>query len=248
MVSREEVLQYLPGFKDRCRVVNWGQSTDIIGSEIIEAHDRFAYQYDNIYPLFNTGDIYTTCQRLWDFCKYELRYTKEEKSEQSVKNPTAILQSGEKIDCKHYSLFIGGVLDAIKRNNRVNWTWFYRLVSEREDQQIGHIFPVVLTGGREIWIDPVMSGFNEKSNWTYYEDIAPMPVYEISGLDGSDKPKFAVVDKIAAEQAFLKSVNLNLFGYKDILLSDSSILFGAVKNWYDANGYNFNQLLLILNA
>lgn len=75
-----------------------------------------------------------------------------------------------------------------------------------------------------------------------------MPVYSISGIDQPDVSGTVEVDKQAAESNFLVMVNRNDFSLKTLLNSDHDILYGPVRQWYTGNGYDFNQLILILNG
>lgn len=175
-VSKNKVLGYLPVFKNDIQLVTWKQSTSRIADEIIKTHDRYEAQYDEVYHFFDTGDLYTTCEELWNFCKYNLKYTIEGEEEQSVKSPAAILTAGQKVDCKHYSLFIAGVLDAMKYNEGDDWDVYYRFAGY-SGKSIEHVFVVVKDSDREIWIDPVLSSFNQRKQPVYYKDYKAS-VYE----------------------------------------------------------------------
>lgn len=251
MVSKKEVLALLPPFKNEKKLVTWRQSTNALVNEIVKTHEKYETDYDLIYQLFDTGDIYDTCAGLWNFCKYNLKYTIEGEDEQTVKSPTAILQSGEKIDCKHYSLFIAGVLDAIKQNMGDGWDWCYRFASYNGTKHIEHVFVVVFdpVTKKEIWIDPVLSGFNQHKQPSYYIDKY-MALYSISGItDLLDSDAVtATVSKQNAFSNFLVLVNLNAMGYKTLLLNNPDITYGALRKYFIDNNFDFNQLLLILNS
>jgi hypothetical protein len=258
MVTKKQLLAVLPPFNNKIQIASWGQSVKSIIREVLKGHEMYETDYDAIYPYFDTGEIYSTCRGLWDFCKYNLKYTIETDQEQSIKSPTAILQPGAKVDCKHYSLFIGGVLDAIKTNESENWDWCYRFVSDEPDKIIGHVFIVVFTSNGEINIDPVLSTFDAKRKWTNVKDeFIEMPVFSISGLKKKVgaygitpevmQPTVIDVDKLSAEQNFLILVNANLFALKTLLKSDSDILYNKVRPWYTAQGYDFEHLLRIIN-
>lgn len=250
MTGKDELIDLLPKFKNRVRVATWGQNVKAILNEVTKAHQEYETDYDLIYPFFDTGNLYSTCKGLWEFCKYNLKYSIEGEDEQSVKSPAAILQPGQKIDCKHYALFIAGVLDAIKQNEGDEFEWFYRFVSDKPDKIIGHVFVVAVElGGTEYDIDPVLSSFNEKCNWTKIKDALVMPVYSISGIKKSvgALPAISIdLNKQQAESNFLVMVNRNDFGLKTLLNSDHETLYGRVRQWYTANGFDFNHLIVIL--
>lgn len=248
-ISKKTIVAALPPFRNQRQVIKQRQGTKDIINEIGTIHNEYEPDYDLIYKYFDTGDIYSTSQGIWNFLKYNLTYNAESGSDQTVKSPSAILHPGEKIDCKHYSLFTGGVLDAIRRNEGDNWQWFYRFASYDKNVKIpAHVFVVVNDGGNEIWIDPVLDSFNQKKQPTYIEDYQPM-LSKISGI-GDVAPAMATVDvnKDQAEQSFLVMVTMDLFALKTLLNSNTMILYGPVKNYFKQKGFDFNKLLLILNS
>jgi hypothetical protein len=249
MVSKSEVLALLPPFRNKRKLVTWRQSTALLVKEILKTHQEYEVDYDLIYPLFDTGDLYTTCKGLWDFCKYNLTYTIEPESEQTVKSPAAILQPGENIDCKHYASFIGGVLDAIKMNMGDEWSWCYRFASYDKSKAIEHVFVVAFdTNGKEYWVDPVLTGFNQKKQPTFYIDKQPMALMKISGIGDAPGTKTIVVDTRKAENSFLIMVNLNILQYKTLLLGSPDVTNTSFKKWYTGQGFSWYRLQLILNA
>lgn len=248
MVSKAKCLSLLPPFQGMVSVITWHQSTKRLIKEIVKAHQDEESDYDKIGYLFDTGNIYSTCNGLWDFCKYNMQYGAEGEDEQTVRTPTAILQDGLKVDCKHYSLFIGGVIDAISAANNLNTDWCYRFASYEPDKVIGHVFVVVKDGVNEIWVDPVLGEFNRKKQPTYFIDKKPdvMPISKISGVGDANSTISVYTENV--EPNFLVMVNKNFLGLKDLLNSNVDITNGSFKDWYKAQGYDFNQLQLILRA
>lgn len=246
MPTRKEVLSKLPPFKGERILVTSLQSTKDIEREISAAHHKYTEEYDEIYPLFDTGDIYSTCRGLWEFCKYNLRYKAESGSSQTVRSPTAIVNGVNDVDCKHYSLFIGGVLDAIKENEGDAWSWCYRFASYNSDKGIEHVFIVVTDGNNEIWIDPVLSSFDERKKPTYFKD-KQMSIYSIAGVNSlTDKTIEVGTEK--AQSEFLIAVNLNLFSLRDLLLANPAVTNGPVRAWFSNNGFDFSQLERVLKS
>lgn len=248
MVTKKQVLDELPAFKNEVKLVTWRQSADRLMKEIIKAHERYEQDYDQIYGFFDTGEIYSTCDALWNFCKYNLPYNIESEEEQSVKSPAAILHAGQKVDCKHYSLFIGGVLGAIKANEAEPWDWCYRFACYDNSGIPEHVFVVVFNGNKEIWVDPVLTGFNQKKQPVSYIDkrVKSMAIYSISGIGDKLIDQIEVTDIDKAEANFFKMVQQNWFSMKDLLLSDRTILYGPVKTYFLKNGFDFNHLLVML--
>lgn len=141
---------------------------DIIKRMVIK-HKNCACDYDKIAADFDAQDIYDVCKKLWVFCKNNLKYDEETIDRQEVSAPQTILQRGH-CDCKGYALFIGGILDAL---NRRGWNikWKYRFASDNLfNETPGHVFVVVTDGLHEIWVDPVLSEFNQDHFFPYYQD------------------------------------------------------------------------------
>lgn len=248
MVSISEIRAALPPFQNKKTLVTQHQGTKDIVNEIIKTHELYETDYDCIYNYFDTGEDYSTCQNIWNFLKYNLRYKAESLDSQSVKSPSAILHKSEYVDCKHYSLFTGGVLDAIKANTDANFDWCYRFVSEDENKSIGHVFVVMFIDGNEIWVDPVLNSFNEYKSYTKILDKKIMSLYKISGTNSNPPVKDITVNADRAEGDFLVILNMNAFSLKDLMLRNPEITNGPVRAYYEANGLDFQNLLNILNA
>jgi hypothetical protein len=172
MVTKSELLRALPAFKDNYVLRVKDQDTKDIIQWLLNVTPKYAKDYDRIYEYFDTGNLYDTCKGIWNFLKYNFTYNAESINDQSVRSPAAIIEL-DNIDCKHYSLFIGGVLDAIKRNTGDNFSWCYRLASYDGDVTPGHVFVVAKDKGEVIWIDPVLANFDERKQPSYYFDKKP---------------------------------------------------------------------------
>jgi hypothetical protein len=135
------------------------QSTGDIVHQVIVKHKACTADYDRIIHCFEGGDIYQIAEKLYNFCRQNLKYYEEPEEFQYVSAPYTILTRGYS-DCKCYALFIAGVLDAMKRlGYEINWK--FRFVSYKPWTALpGHVFVVVMDGEDEIWIDPVLKAFN----------------------------------------------------------------------------------------
>lgn len=73
-----------------------------------------------------------------------------------------------------------------------------------------------------------------------------MAIYKLTGV----QPQTGIidVDPAMAEASFLKMVNMNLFSLKDLLLRNLSVTNGPFKQWYIAQGYDWQNFLNIINA
>ena len=246
MPSKKELLAVLPPFKNDGIVITEFQNARDIQREIINAHNYFAPDYDFIARFFWTGDNYSTGRDIWDFLKLNLKYEEESKDEQSSKSPARILATKEKMDCKHYSLFAGGVLDAIHRNYDSGFSWCYRFAGYKKFQ-IEHVFVVVDPDtDQEIWIDPVLPYFDFHEDPLYIKDSKIMALMRLSGIDQSNQPIEITGSKEAAIQAFLTAVNENAFGYRDLLRRNMDIVNTQLKQYFSP--IDFSILTNILNG
>ena len=187
-MDTKKLLSRLPPFQGNRNVVTEKQSVGRIMKEIVRAHKDYEKDYDRIAEYFIKADSLATEKLLFDFCKDELDYNIETDQDQTVRSPTAILVLNEMrgVDCKHLASFIGGVLSAINRTGENYFDWYYRFASYSiQDSVPEHVFIVVKDQGTEIWIDPVLESFDQRTPYPIYiQDIKPeeMALTRISGV------------------------------------------------------------------
>ena len=170
------------------------QSTGDIIDAICTAHKRHAQEYSRISSFFNAGTPREVGRKIFNFLKNNVRYVIEPGSKQTVKSPAAILATGYG-DCKHYSLFAGGVLQSL------GIPFAYRFASYREyDKQPQHVFVVINPGKNEIWLDPVVGVYDYKKPYNYATD-RKMALYSISGMGATAQQKAALKAAKAAKKA-----------------------------------------------
>ena len=245
MFSKRDIIDSLPPFRNEKVVIKGNQSTKDIINEILKTHNEFAADYDRIYQYFDEGSAYKTTKKIWEFLKWNLNYNAEPGEEQSVKSPSAIFSDRNGVDCKHYSLAAGGLIDSILRNTGQHFDWCYRFATDNNDGHISHVFVVVFDEkGKEIWIDPVLSGFNQNKNWIKEIDKKPMLV-KISGVN--DQSKTVEVDPEKAWISFLGFITFNLFNVADLMLINKQITLTALKAYCDQKKYDYSQLINFLN-
>lgn len=174
-------------YKGKALQLKVAQSVGDIMAGILATHKRYAGDYDKIAPTFDGGSTRQICQRLYNFLLDRTHYKVEPDDKQTLRSPAAILALGGNpahgLDCKSYSLFIGGVLDALnRRGHRIKWC--YRFASYRiGDRLPHHVFIVVNPDTKnEIFVDPVIQPFNYKKPYFYKIDkYLNMALYSISG-------------------------------------------------------------------
>ena len=162
MVKAEELLGLLPPYENNQLLINSRQDVPDIINEVLDAHEIFASDYDRIVQYFYYGNLLDFCKTLFKFCKENIAYKIEKEEKQTTKSPGALLTMGQG-DCKHYAGFIAGNLQALERltNKKINWC--YRFASYSIfDSMPSHVFVVVVIGGIEYWLDPVLNDFNSR--------------------------------------------------------------------------------------
>ena len=172
------------------------QSTGDIINAILDAHKRHAGDYAKISSFFNAGSTRDTARKIFNFLKGNIKYRIEPGSRQTVKSPAALLSQGFG-DCKHFSLFAGGILQ------NLGIPFNYRFASYRVfNKEPQHVFVVVNPGTKnEIWIDPVLNKFDYKKAYTYATDRKPMALYSISGVGATAQEKAALKAAKAAKKS-----------------------------------------------
>lgn len=249
MNLKQKVINALPAFKNEKVLVKQQQGTEDIINYIVQTHYEYESDYDKIYKYFDSADLYETCRNIWNFLKNNLVYDAESSNDQSVKSPSAILHPGEKTDCKHYALFAGGVLDAIKNNERGEWEWCYRFASDKSTKHVSHVFVVVTENGREYWIDPCLTSFDQRKNYILIDDVKPMSMYKISG-PATNQPvsNVVIVDKDLAFASFLTLLGMDFMNVKTLMLKNMAITSGPVKSYMLAQGLDYDHFINFLNS
>jgi len=248
MVSISAVKNKLPERNRQILLLSNQDEKDII-RHILKVHNEFSDDYNNITQYFDTGDIYETSGKIWHFLKDNLKYDAESVHDQTVRSPARILDSNTPVDCKHYSLFIAGILAAIQRKRQTNWDWTYRFASYNSDPSAAHVFVVVNTDEGELWIDPVLDYFNEDKKPTYSYDKKPMALYKLSGVNDQPTEQAGytqVVNTQAAISNFLVWVNINFLGLKTFLKNNPQIVQTEIKDYFQKNGFPYETLLNLL--
>ena len=171
------------------------QSAEDIVREVCIAHKEHAADYDLISQYFEGGTVYDICSRLWIFCKDQLKYKVESAKVQNVGCPYWILTHGV-IDCKNFAAFIAGNLDSMKRRG-LRMVWEFRFISDRMfslfDRDPDHVFVVVNPNTEDIWVDPVLDGFDQHIYYFYRRSkrintmgmyVRPRKLGALGGLSG----------------------------------------------------------------
>jgi hypothetical protein len=167
------------------------QVSDII-TGMLNAHTKYAPEYQKIAQSFAGRDVKSTARNIYDFLKKNVNYVIEPDDKQMLKSPSAILYTGKTTgsDCKNYALFTAGILDALNRSG-FPIKWAFRYASYKMlDKMPHHTFVVINPDtNKEIWIDPVLNGFNLKKQYYYKLDKKPknMALISLAGINRKSK-------------------------------------------------------------
>lgn len=182
-MQKDYILGRLQPFQGTRKMIVRDQDVPDIINAMLTAHKQYAGDYDKISEDFWTGDPKTTAKKIFDFLKKNVRYKIESDKDQRIMSPAAIVSLGQN-DCKNYALFINGILDSLRRKGLLKNEIFYRFASYRLLDNIPHhVFAVMKVNGEEIFIDPVLSNFNDHSKPYYFKiDKKPMAIYSVNGI------------------------------------------------------------------
>lgn len=211
MHSKNFILQKLSPFKNYKKVITTEQSTKDIVNGIVDTHYQWNSEYDKISKYFLGADVEETAKNVWEFLKNNVPYYIESSSNQTLRSPAAIVSMPG--DCKSYALFTNGIFSSLQRKGLMNVPVAYRFASYKDNvKEPGHVFSVLYPGTKnEIWIDPVLDRFNDKSKQpTFFKDKkVKMSLIALSGVDDnySAKAKFnemsAYRDKLVRDRDWL---------------------------------------------
>lgn len=169
--------------------------------------------YDAIAEFFDADDIEGIGLNIWTFLRTEMIYAEETKKAQKVRSPKRMLTYG-RCDCKGYSLFIAGVIEAMNRNG-AGIPWCFRYVpAEPATRDIGHVFVVLDPGGDEIWVDPVLSIYDRHILYLAQKDmyVKDATAEKISGLAVDGR---GTIGLTKVEQTLLDQLNQYALGLQD---------------------------------
>lgn len=244
-----QMLKILPFRGDIDEMVEKQTGDDLI-TQLFAAHDFYKSDYDLIAKAYFYPD---PVGRLWGLFK-TFRFNAEPGEAQTMRSPYVILTSNS-VDCKHYALFCGGILGSLKRSG-YNIDWCYRFASYTNDPPATHVYVVINTNYGEFWIDPVFDSYLNQQNKKPIlvvdkQTNDKMAIYRLSGPQTANNAIGTVtVAKKDAERAFLILINLNdsSFPLKQLLKNNANITNGAFRAWYISQGFDFQNLVNILNS
>jgi hypothetical protein len=206
MVDVNTLMAELKPFRNEREILVNDQDTGDIIQNLLEKHEQQKQEYDKIYEFFEGDNEIDTARNTFNFLKRNVKYQVEPDQKQILKTPSAILATGKITgsDCKNYALFCAGVMDAYRRNVDIDYDLSFRFASYDFSTIPQHVF-VVLTDSEdnELWIDPVLNGFDERKRPSFYRDrkIKNMPLIALSGTSSDQFGNYGRTDLYATGPA-----------------------------------------------
>jgi hypothetical protein len=229
------LLSHLDSFKNDQKIISYDQSTNDIINAILKQHNKSLNDYDKLYCYFDGGNCIDTAKKVFKYLKENVKYVIEPDNLQTVKTPSAILATGKTTgsDCKNFSLFFAGILDAYRRNTGEKFDIAYRFASYDGTNIPEHVFVVINPDTEnEIWCDAVLNYFNEKKHPNYFKDkkIKNMALMALSGINEQSQPQMnGLFDFLKKGTDKINTLNEKTSGVLNVLQTGASVVpvFGA---------------------
>jgi hypothetical protein len=133
-------------------------------------------QTKRIAQLLKGKTTYETCLNIWHFVYQHIAYRKDQEGYEQIRSPARAWHDRKKgVDCDCYSVFISSILTNVHVPHILRITKYHR-------DYFQHIYPVVLSGGKEIVMDCVTDQFNYEVPYSEKKDY-PMDLQYLSGFE-----------------------------------------------------------------
>ncbi len=138
------------GIKDKGQTISYGKKSlrFVINTIVRIVNDNYR-AIEDFALQFDTGDLYTTAEKIWNYIHNQLRYVKDEYGKEQIRTPQRTLVDGQG-DCEDFAILAASILKALGYD-----PYFYIVSFDGLGWQ--HIF----VGVDDIIIDPVHTAFNE---------------------------------------------------------------------------------------
>lgn len=182
-VSLHTIYNELPEINGRNQLIASTQTTRDIINAVLQQHRTNVHQAKRIAHLFDSGDVYDVCRKIWNFLKYEIPYAVEPSAKQTAKTLSRIVHDAKhgsgKNDCKHYSGFTAAILHCL------NIPFVFRFAGYSKYSNVPtHVYIVAYPNTKnEIIIDAVLNSFDTEKPYKLKIDKKPMALYKLSGID-----------------------------------------------------------------
>lgn len=195
MDVKKEIIRRTTPYKGEIDYIVDDQSTKDIINAMLESHGLDDKDYNKICALFDADSAEEVGYNIWIFLRENVDYVVETESLQTVRSPGALMATANSwgADCKNYSLFTGGVIDALNRKG-AGIPWAYRFASYKWlKKDPYHVFVVMYPGTTdEIWIDAVLPYFDYHKMPAHFKDKKIMGLARVSGMQTGRPPRYIV--------------------------------------------------------
>jgi len=191
MPNLNQVYSKLTPAKNVSKMMIENQSTNDIIKQVLAQHQENKIEAKKIAHLFDGGNLFATCQNIWNFLKDNIPYTVEPSSHQSTKSLARIIYDAKKgigSDCKHYAGFTGAILDSLYGTK----DWCYRFTGYSDYINVPtHTYVCAKDDEGNIYVDAVLSYFNTQKPYKLKIDKRPkdMSLYKLSGIEDDFNPQ-----------------------------------------------------------
>ena len=234
MLSKEILAKKLSPFLGTEKTLVLNQDTGDIIDGIVSMHDKYRSEYDKIYKYFVGDNVDDTAYNIWCYLKDNFKYNIESEDLQVLRSPASIMNNKVGIDCKNYSLAAAGLLDAYRRNDKLDFGLDFRFASyDPFNKTPQHVFVVIKENGKEYWLDPVLDEYDLKKQPYYYKDkkINKMALIALSGI-GAYNPLLGYDPALQAPaESTVKST-----GWLDTILKAAPSIISAFPNGGESGG------------
>jgi hypothetical protein len=150
-------------------------------------------QTKKIAQLLKGNSTYETCSNIWHFVYQHIAYKKDQEGYEQIRSPARTWHDRKKgVDCDCYSVFISSILTNCKIPHILRITKYHR-------DYFQHIYPVVVSQGKEIPIDCVTDQFNYEVPYSEKKDYH-MDLQYLNGFDDYQIGQLGKAKKNAAKK------------------------------------------------
>jgi len=172
----------LPAYKKKLSVTYKNAITGDIVKTLNDSFDDAANATIVLSEKFDTGNIYNSASKIWDFVRHKINYVRDPEGYQIIQLPQALIRRGLKVngnknggDCKSMALLCSGLLYNLgAKNVRLRYAGY-------AGSDPTHVYCVFSHNGRDILVDPVIEKFDYEKPYKFKKDYK-MEVMTLSGV------------------------------------------------------------------
>lgn len=194
MTVVEAANKFIPPSSLDFKLIKREYDTDDIVAAVLKTYAQSRNQLVRFAPFLKGVSIIETCRNIWTFWKRNIEYQVDPVRNQWAQQPKALWASKQG-DCKSLSIAVACTLHALGIKGAFRFVE-YPNPKMPERKFPGHVYVVVMYGGREIIIDCVWHTFNAEkkpylNKWDYNMD--KVGLYMVAGT--GDEPEVTGYDE-----------------------------------------------------